>query len=92
MADPTPNPANDKTTIKYSFLTNDYKIPDFKVRIYDVYGQEINLDIMTNIKSSTENIINGEMFFDTHELIPGLYVIAFDFYGKMITGKFMVSR
>lgn len=87
-----PNPAADQTIIKFSAAGSDNFSNDINIRFFNSIGQNIKSDYLVQINSTFDDIKNGEIIINTSELIPGLYVIALEIYGEIITGKFTVFR
>ncbi len=89
-----PNPVSSEFKINFSVNTHDFSDfeKNFNLKIINSIGQVQNLNPIMLINPISENLINGEIIFNSNELLSGLYVIAFEIYGKVISEKFTIVK
>jgi photosystem II stability/assembly factor-like uncharacterized protein len=89
-----PNPATSKISVNFSASTDDFSdlTNNIKLWVMNSIGSVSKVQHTIFINPVSEKLLNGEIIIDTSELLPGLYVVAFDIYGKVISGNFTVVR
>lgn len=92
LANATPNPASDNTTIKFSAANANSIADDMDIEILNSIGQRINSNFRILSSMNGSNIVNGEIIINTSDFLSGLYVIVVKLNGEYISGTFTVFR
>ncbi|MCW5884664.1 MAG: hypothetical protein KIT33_06800 [Candidatus Kapabacteria bacterium] len=92
LGNAVPNPANELVKVQFSSSNNDNVADNMNIRIFNSIGNQVYAGHRILSSKNQAGYINGEIFINTSELLSGLYVIAIEIYGEILTEKFTVFK